>query len=269
MRFQSTPPARGATAFLQRWCNCFYISIHAPREGGDHGKHGEAPALWHFNPRPPRGGRRRPATAGTLAARFQSTPPARGGRQSRAGASPLRSTFQSTPREGGDYHFFVRKDGSVYHFNPRPPARGATEVSAGRNSKRIFQSTPPARGATSSPWPTCWNSTPFQSTPPARGATWYAEWLVFAVRQFQSTPPARGATRHADAEPGVLLYFNPRPPRGGRPKLFCITGRKKVFQSTPPARGGDWTTGAECLPPRDYFNPRPPRGGRHRHVALL
>ena len=35
LSFQSTPPARGATMFLRRGPRYFMISIHAPREGGD------------------------------------------------------------------------------------------------------------------------------------------------------------------------------------------------------------------------------------------
>ena len=81
-KFQSTPPARGATSAAQTCAaTCTYfnprpprggrrstargstatnrISIHAPREGGDHrgrrvGQHRD-----DFNPRPPREGRRK------------------------------------------------------------------------------------------------------------------------------------------------------------------------------------------------------------------
>ena len=59
-RFQSTPPARGATALALQIYDGTGISIHAPREGGDdqffreHGK---------------------------VCAAFQSTPPARGATQ--------------------------------------------------------------------------------------------------------------------------------------------------------------------------------------------
>ena len=35
MRFQSTPPARGATTGAPYVADRLYISIHAPREGGD------------------------------------------------------------------------------------------------------------------------------------------------------------------------------------------------------------------------------------------
>ena len=77
--FQSTPPARGATAFMPCQCQRPWISIHAPREGGDvtailnsgipvisiHAPREGGDLVGHrafqdppdFNPRPPRGGR--------------------------------------------------------------------------------------------------------------------------------------------------------------------------------------------------------------------
>ena len=82
----------------------------------------------------------------------------------------------------------------------------------------------------------------------------------------------------------MLLYFNPRPPRGGRPiayKPYCHG--YLLFQSTPPARGatidGMVITVLDDISihaPREggdearrrkttrsnNFNPRPPRGGR-------
>ena len=81
VKFQSTPPARGATqqifnrfiflpisihapreggdASLYRAVAVFSrISIHAPREGGDVSGHHGGVRPYHFNPRPPRGGRR-------------------------------------------------------------------------------------------------------------------------------------------------------------------------------------------------------------------
>ena len=56
LRFQSTPPARGATYRWQLMGNRFLISIHAPREGGD--------TIWTIM-----------ISASLI---FQSTPPARG-----------------------------------------------------------------------------------------------------------------------------------------------------------------------------------------------
>ena len=103
--FQSTPPARGATAArsvpdMDYVC----ISIHAPREGGDKsrtdvcaydGRFQSTPpargatialapafmASMNFNPRPPRGGRPgRDGISRMFTGSFQSTPPARGRR---------------------------------------------------------------------------------------------------------------------------------------------------------------------------------------------
>ena len=57
-KFQSTPPARGATAAGACGAEAGHgISIHAPREGGDGAVLVGADDLHDFNPRPPRGGR--------------------------------------------------------------------------------------------------------------------------------------------------------------------------------------------------------------------
>ena len=101
-KFQSTPPARGATAgpIVQNHLHNISIhapargatvvhrtgyaidgiSIHAPREGGDSVAAFEIGGHNHFNPRPPRGGRLRflGAENNLTVEAFQSTPPARG-----------------------------------------------------------------------------------------------------------------------------------------------------------------------------------------------
>ena len=79
LRFQSTPPARGATTLCRVFLIGCEISIHAPREGGDCVRAGRRIRPNDFNPRPPRGGRPvqvRPITVHQSL--FQSTPPARG-----------------------------------------------------------------------------------------------------------------------------------------------------------------------------------------------
>ena len=108
--FQSTPPARGATPSFSASFGLSLISIHAPREGGDavisyvgdicaisiHAPReggdfiDEVSLIWdnHFNPRPPRGGRR-PFTAPHSSewTYFNPRPP-RGGRQQRCTVLP-------------------------------------------------------------------------------------------------------------------------------------------------------------------------------------
>ena len=79
--FQSTPPARGATVDKILSDLRKIISIHAPREGGDSCLAAARSVSLHFNPRPPRGGRRLRLCRWIMTFAFQSTPPARGATQ--------------------------------------------------------------------------------------------------------------------------------------------------------------------------------------------
>ena len=79
--FQSTPPARGATY-----------------QAGP-----VVPQYRHFNPRPPRGGRRICSARWTPNLPFQSTPPARGATASPSFIPPTNGRISiHAPREGGD-----------------------------------------------------------------------------------------------------------------------------------------------------------------------
>ena len=122
-KFQSTPPARGATPAESYIIPETDISIHAPREGGDSIAATPVSAHENFNPRPPRGGRLSSDIVKIPASGFQSTPPARG-------ATSYRYTNQldnpisiHAPREGGDRE---SKDNNSIpkDFNPRPPRGG-------------------------------------------------------------------------------------------------------------------------------------------------
>ena len=125
LRFQSTPPARGATLSRE---NCYphtSISIHAPREGGDSPQLPVPQSRTYFNPRPPRGGRRW-AWFFLLSCIYDFNPrPPRGGR----------------PR-------FQEYGQTRCNFNPRPPRGGRLKPTMALRSSSTFQSTPPARGAT-------------------------------------------------------------------------------------------------------------------------
>ena len=122
-KFQSTPPARGATTkgVADMACNLFQstppargATLRPPRRAGQRPD---------FNPRPPRGGRLKGITAGRHPLLFQSTPPARG-------ATPSRFANCST----------------IYAFQSTPPARGATPGPRSQSSLCRFQSTPPREG---------------------------------------------------------------------------------------------------------------------------
>ena len=147
MIFQSTLPARGATA------------------GQGSGRGG----LCYFNPRSPQGERPVCRLWGASACLFQSTLPARGATIYDAAGSLVRYISIHAPRKGSDSIFlkvyvlpFIsihapRKGSDCSHrlyakehnyFNPRSP-QGERRQSLGR--QRLgwqFQSTLPARGAT-------------------------------------------------------------------------------------------------------------------------
>ena len=79
------------------------ISIHAPREGGDSEVHPGQNKKRHFNPRPPRGGRRNTGIDTALTYGFQSTPPARGATNMCPKLRDSISISIHAPREGGDF----------------------------------------------------------------------------------------------------------------------------------------------------------------------
>ena len=126
LRFQSTPPARGATGAQHLPGDPRHISIHAPREGGDMGvvcrvvggvifqstppargatpaKHAGIRARRNFNPRPPARGATLMVSVDTPTAYISIHAPREGGRPDSM-FSPVYCTFISihAPREGGD-----------------------------------------------------------------------------------------------------------------------------------------------------------------------
>ena len=170
--FQSTPPARGATAFRGYVChqeadfnprpprggrldgltgvyNPTAISIHAPREGGDGFDGSDIGTILFISIHAPR----------------------EGGDCGRGGTSSILSRFQSTPPARGATEAVVGCPVQISHFNPRPPRGGRRGAWVFQQAGSRFQSTPPARGATGAGRHFRIHSRSFQSTPPARGAT--------------------------------------------------------------------------------------------------
>ena len=218
----------------------------------------------HFNPRPPRGGRRL-----------------------YCGGHPVRPVISiHAPREGGDWQSAETPD-SINIFQSTPPARGATRNDHRWAVRHRFQSTPPARGATACGQNPCFPAG-FQSTPPARGATQCFQMHRLPQPEFQSTPPARGATFflanalienlisiHAPREGGDNNHNNSRkngkisihaPREGGDHEVFYRYQMSDYFNPRPP-RGGRLRIPALRLASSPHFNPRPPRGGRLLHFV--
>ena len=101
-QFQSTPPARGATFSFALSVPKSFISIHAPREGGDPCKPTHVVSSCHFNPRPPRGGRQNVVGAFSSNRDFNPRPP-RGGRPNCLLPTNVQQIISiHAPREGGD-----------------------------------------------------------------------------------------------------------------------------------------------------------------------
>ena len=178
------------------------------------------PAVRHFNPRPPRGGRRRQIPPPRQSTDFNPRPPRGGRRQIKKEGSRTAAISIHAPREGGD-RSPAHPDGQKRDFNPRPPRGGRRRHICSAMSYSRFQSTPPARGATRHPLAATRGNFLFQSTPPARGAT--------TTRPVSDI--ARRISIHAPREGGDLLHqifilgichFNPRPPRGGRQQRCTV-----------------------------------------------
>ena len=190
--FQSTCPARGTTfCTLKRICTGA-ISIHVPREGHDflrpcrlyprinfnpRAPRGARRRLWervevdvYFNPRAPRGARLDPLHKRFKVCRFQSTCPARGTTHKFGAIKNDLPISIHVPREGHDLHSASGLPISSY-FNPRAPRGARLHRQQIAQLWSVFQSTCPARGTTFMPAASSSIMTAFQSTCPARGTT--------------------------------------------------------------------------------------------------
>ena len=190
-RFQSTPPARGATGRLP----------HRPRSTRD------------FNPRPPRGGRRLDTSILCAILIFQSTPPARGATAYCSTIERARE-FQSTPPARGATPSYQRngKGGGISIHAPREG--GDPAPPRPRRPDRHFNPRPPRGGR----------------RPQQRSDRPTISISIHAPREGGDFEPTRAhqsnlISIHAPREGGDPsggqpassgMYFNPRPPRGGR-----------------------------------------------------
>ena len=153
----------------------------------------------HFNPRPPRGGRRRSwRSCPGENINFNPRPPARG-------ATPCLTIllndfkFQSTPPARGATRRLDTKLRLHRDFNPRPREGGDVRTYEGSTSNCISIHAP-REGATSASIRPLSGSIHFNPRPPRGGRHHIYDQLRY-VCIFQSTPPARGATLHGSDMP--------------------------------------------------------------------
>ena len=106
--FQSTPPARGATAGpICRVLGVSIISIHAPREGGDTVSRTQLPKPFWISIHAPREGGDLSSTVVPRPTTISIHAPREGGDCGTvAGAGPAGISIHA-PREGGDYHLLA------------------------------------------------------------------------------------------------------------------------------------------------------------------
>jgi len=126
-RFQSTPPARGATTAGHKPCG----------------------TLKDFNPRPPHGERLIARLIITRRHIISIHAPRTGSDRTSPKILLSQQRFQSTPPARGATDIDIHIRAAIDDFNPRPP-HGERPINPRRvTNADIFQSTPPARGATS------------------------------------------------------------------------------------------------------------------------
>ena len=147
-RFQPTSPARGTTVAWVYIIPSPCISTHVPREGDDVGQSRGSRVDCDFNPRPPRGGRRRCRCPGKPCSQFQPTSPARGTTCLSTSLTSWATYFNPRPPRGGRHLTCVANDLGL-KFQPTSPARGTTRRLSRYCCARLrFQPTSPARGTT-------------------------------------------------------------------------------------------------------------------------
>ena len=193
--FQSTLPARGATPMRVRDRRMVCISIHAPRTGSDSHSLCTIRARRHFNPRSPHGerhdGRRRTSAAA--------------------------------------------KD-----FNPRSPHGERHGDSFQRSQPYKFQSTLPARGATNLFFEAI-RIIKISIHAPRTGSDGLGVTGFSLARNFNPRSP-HGERPATDGNcTTIAKHFNPRSPHGERLEHPPTYGVDCRFQSTLPARGATTT----------------------------
>ena len=144
-------------------------------------------------------------------------------------------------------------------FQSTHPSRGATCASFLRVSSSLFQSTHPSRGAT-----TCsfspGSDNAFQSTHPSRGAT-HRHQRDDKPLYVSIHAPLAGCDRLIETETAYVQGFNPRTPRGVRPRGNILP--RACCRFNPRTPRGVRPDAARRCGLCGCFNPRTPRGVRH------
>ena len=236
-RFQSTLPARGATASETVSPTLGSISIHAPRTGSDRSSLVAQPAA-DISIHAPRTGSDRLCG---LCRRFVAI-------------------SIHAPRTGSD-NWSAAPSHNGGNFNPRSPhgeRRASCEIGGVRQK---FQSTLPARGATVQHRAFRRRHPHFNPRSP-HGERRHLLAHRGQTVQISIHAPRTGSdisiSQHLN---GRTSHFNPRSPHGERHGAKYADVVSCIFQSTLPARGATHTL-ARSAHSWHHFNPRSPHGER-------
>ena len=209
-------PREGGDAGQPRYFHLLcVISIHAPREGGDGRKPSASSENPNFNPRPPRGGRQWFGLPSLPRIHISIHAPREGGDITGNNFDIGAYISIHAPREGGDNHGFKVCD-------------LATE----------FQSTPPARGATVRYYENKGYNAFISIHAPREGGDAGAS--IFCSRTAISIhAPREGGDQKFHRPHPNQVHFNPRPPRGGRPRQSSKSWLQAKISIHAPREGGD------------------------------
>ena len=169
------------------------VSIHAPREGCDHGRHCGCVSCACFNSRTPGGVRLTRGGYGRHHGTVSIHAPREGCDSSSTARWRFGSRFNSrTP--GGVRHLADAEEGGIWVFQFTHPGRGATSSREIGCPPSVFQFTHPGRGATTSPTPHRGISC-VSIHAPREGCDVQSSPRFFGLFEFQFTHPGRGATK--------------------------------------------------------------------------
>ena len=248
-------PRVGSDSGIQKDGHPREISIHAPRVGSDLKGDSSFRKSKDFNPRSPRGERRKWRTSKRTSSYFNPRSP-RGERRPRVAHAPRLEISIHAPRVGSDewsYQLLTKRrnfnprsprgerrrrtttSSSSANFNPRSPRGERLQGGSTQWQRQNFNPRSP-RGERQHATQDQLDALIFQSTLPAWGATPMSVVAVVASARFQSTLPAWGATAYDD-----MIYlaksFQSTLPAWGATYGICGVGRRRLFQSTLPAWG--------------------------------
>ena len=212
------------------------VSIHAPPRGATGRLLGSVRPASGFNPRPPAGGdvMQRSRLSPSKLDGFNPRPP-RGGDLPRQRQEHVVEVSIHAPARGatGGVTTDVRRE----RFNPRPRVGGDGRPGLAHVDNQAFQSTPPPRGATHQRDAERVTAVSIHA-PRVGGDVRARTWGALGRPGFNPRPPRGGRPRRGSRLPFAVPRFNPRPPRGGRPSGAPSGAHLTLrFQSTPPAWG--------------------------------